>query len=229
MNNPARILHAIYSDWRLRLDESVATMASVVDPNTPEGARVLVQTAKALVRIDEILATYELSGRYQVQLYRRQYPEWWKGLLSYQAGWAQTMTAEHILSSAHMDEIESFANFLDGKVWELEDLGTASLRSIIADARNALKIDDQLSQELRLYIHRLLQQVEVAMDDDAVGAAFDYEDAVMRLFVAFKAAEGEQTAATGAWGNLRTSILPAGGVATVIEGMSIFAQKMLGM
>lgn len=48
---------------------------------TPEGGRDITEAGRALVRIDEIIATLERNGRSEAELYRRQYPEWWKALV----------------------------------------------------------------------------------------------------------------------------------------------------
>lgn len=227
MGNPARELHAIYSDWRARLDASHGPMTSVVSPDSDEGVRTLIRASRALVRLDEVLTDLASQG-FKVDLYRRQYPEWWKGVLSFKSGWGTTMQGEHVLSALHMDEIEGCANYLDGKVWELTTSHEQSLREVLADARRALEVDGELSVELRRYVSRLLREIQTALDDQAMGATFDYADAVERLLVAFKAAEGEATHARELWVNLRTSILPAAGFAATIEGVSIFAQRALG-
>jgi hypothetical protein len=229
MSNPARVLHDIYSGWRKRLSGG-APFASVIDLDSADGAREIAEAARALVRIDDILTGLERDAHYRVGVYRRQYPEWWKGLVSHTHGWGTAIRGDTLVTEAHMDEIEAFANFLDGKVWELDrNDREASLRGILDDARAALEADDELSEELRLYLHRLLREMRNALDDQVIGSTFDYGDAVMRLFVAFKAAEGESTKKAGLWTNLRTSILPASGLTAAIEGGSILIQRALGM
>lgn len=220
MTNPAWVLHGIYSDWANRLYAENGPMTSVVSPDTAEGAQVLSEAARALVRIDEILASFSASGR-NVDLFRRQYPEWWKGLISYTGGWQSALSGAHVLTDAHMDEIAGFAHFLDGKVVVVEPASLENLRTILDRARNALESDGLLSPELRGYIHRLLQEIQNALDDSAIGSTYDYGSAVERLYVAFKAAESEGTPSKGVWTGLWTGFISGTASSAVMQGATI--------
>ncbi|MDD7943526.1 hypothetical protein PUW79_02660 [Microbacterium sp. NE2HP2] len=227
MTNPAWVLHGIYSRWRETVDAANQPLNGVLDINSVEAAHELATAARALARMDELLTQFEASGR-SVGLYRRQYPEWWKGLVAYDYGWGQNLNGEMVMTQVLMDEIEGFAHFLDGKVVVMSPGAKEGLRQILADARDALEVDEHLSPELRAYISRLLHQIQIALDEEAIGATFDYAEAVQNLYVAFKAASGENTDKSGLWNNLLTNILPTGVVAAMIEAGSVLSQLAIG-
>lgn len=226
MSNPARQLHEIYARWRSVANSKSTGLRGIVNPNTNEGARELAAAASCLIRIDQIIDEFEANGR-SVAVYRRQYPEWWKGVIGYQKGWSASLGADEILIPTHMDQIESFANYLDGKVWDV-DARKDDLRSILVQARTALENDDELSAPLRSFLHRLLAEIQRALDDDAIGETFDFSDALHRLFVAFKAAEGEATKESGVWRTLWTQFVPALAAGGILEGGALVLQLTSG-
>lgn len=226
MGNPARVLHTIYATWRSAAADP-KPMSHIINLDTAEGAQALTEAARALVEINDVLTQFERNSS-PVGVYRRQYPEWWKPLVSQQAGWGQNLTPDNIIGEGHLDEIESFANFLDGKVWILDQGDHASLRDFISRARSALENDTALSQILREYIHQLLQQIEIALDDERVGATFDYGEAVRRLLVAFKAAESESTSGQKVWTSLWTQIVSGTSAGAIVQGATIALGAIVG-
>ncbi len=79
-----------------------------------------------------------------------------------------------------------------------------TLRSVLDQARKLLETDDSIGNELRVFIHRLLQQIQDALDDDAVGASFDFSEASARMWVAFQTAEtrSQDSNKRRGWGEL---------------------------
>lgn len=179
-------------------------MRQLVDPTSRDGAIEVLTAARLLNRIEDLLTDFDRRGM-KVDLYRRQIPDWVAAMVSYQAGWGQQLSSDQVISAEHLDEIEGLANFLDGKVYIL-GAGTETLDGLLARAHSLLADDDELDQQLTEYIHRLLQQITIALEDDAVGIAFDYADAVQRLWVAFRAAEGASPEYADRWRDLWTQI-----------------------
>lgn len=202
MSNPARELHALYARWRQAASVGNKTMAAVVQPMT-KGAEEVALAGRLLARIDELLVQLESDGA-GVFLYRRQYPGWWTPLLRMNASGA--VGAEDVAPSSMQDQIEGFALYLDGKVFELEPIHDESLRTLIHRVRETLEQDRELDETLRQYIHRLLQSIEIALDDDAIGAGFDAAEAIRQLWVALRAAEGASTGSSSVWRDLWTQI-----------------------
>lgn len=124
----------------------------------------------------------------------------------------------------HHGRNRGLANYLDGEGYELRPESAADLRRAMEDARLALDADTELDARLRTYISRLLHEIEIALDNEAVGSSFDFGDAVERLFFAFKAAKAEGTTESGLWEGLVNSIIPTGIMTSVIEAGSLVAQ-----
>lgn len=228
MANPARELHSAYQEIRESLDSSGTTSLNrVLKPMTPEGNRQVVKIARLLEQIDVLLTQMERE-QMSVALYRRQYPEWYVGLLGYPNGWSAAVSGEAFMSQALMDQIEGFANFLEGKVLSLSDAGEASLRDSLAAARKLLEADQDLDHTLRLYIHRLLAEMERALQDEAIGAGFDIEESIVRLWVAFRAAESSTSDANkGKWRDLWVQMVAGVASGSLVQGGTVAMQLML--
>ncbi|QPZ39712.1 hypothetical protein [Paramicrobacterium chengjingii] len=192
MSNSARDLHILYSSWRDRFASKTSTAKGALEPHTAKGAQEFVQAFRLLGRIDVLLRQLEQDG-YNVSLYRRQFPKWSAGVLSSGSGWASSMSPDNLVHPTVMDQIEGCANYLDGKVFVYEHDDSEALDSLVSRARVALNGDPDLDPQLHYYIHRLLQEIEIALSDESAGIAFDYTAAVQRLWVAMRAAEGAST------------------------------------
>lgn len=218
MSNPARELHEVYSEWRAKADASSTSMIDLIDPRTAAGAHEILRAARLLARIDEIIVGYTMDGRDDVAVYRRQFPEWLEGMLALRAGWTTIVSAESIATQETMDQIAGFANFLDGKVYEFSDDDLDSLRGILEKARDVLATDVGLEPTVRSYLHRLLQEIQYALDDEAIGASVDFTAAAQRLWVAFRAAEQVSTENSSLWSALAQSFVVNEVTSAAIEG-----------
>lgn len=200
MSNPARELHALYSDWRERAAGGRGTQfLTVVNADTAEGNREILKAFRLLARIDDLLSLMAAEGL-KVEVYRRQYPRWAYGVIGRRAsGWSAQINSDAVMTEADMDQIEAFASFLDGKVLEIEPSGIPTLRSVLAQARGLLENDESIDHHLRLYLHRLLHEMQSALDDEAVGVGFDLPEAVRRLWVALRAAESASEDKKAEW------------------------------
>lgn len=228
MSNPARELHSAFEHWRsLALKGNGAPLTNAIDPTSTAGAAEVMRVARLLSRIEDTLADLDRQG-VRVTLYRRQLPDWVAGMVSYQMGWTRAgVTPDHVLSNEHLDEIEGLANFLDGKVYvlggEAETLG-----DLLERARVLLNEDAELDPRLAAYLRRLIDQIQAALEDETLGFAFDYGDAVQRLWVAFRAAESASPERGRMWRDLWTQI-GAGTVSGVlVQGGIIVLSAITG-
>jgi hypothetical protein len=170
-------------------------VSQVVDITTREGLVEVEVATCALLRMNDLLNGFQADGR-DVAVFRRQYPGWWRGTLSMAVGWNQDMHPDHVVTQEVLDTIETFAHYLDGKVRVVASIPSEGLRDILDKARTALEDDVSLSPRLAGYIHRLLQQIQNALDNQAMGEAFDFAGAIDQLYAALSAAEGESRAAS---------------------------------
>lgn len=97
------------------------------------------------------------------------------------------MQADQLVTEATLDQIEGFSAYLEGKVLVLNEGHHENLRSLI-DRADALLTAEDFDPALQHYLRRLIGEIRFALDDEAGGAAFDYSEAVQRLWVAFNAA-----------------------------------------
>jgi hypothetical protein len=148
----------------------------------------MLHVYRLLARIDVILNQLDSDG-YDVGLFRRQFAAWVRIPLGLRGGWSTAASVEHFIPSAIIDQVEGLALFLDGKVYEFDVSRHDDLRALVADVRMALEVDVELPQPLRIYIHRLLAEIQHALNDEAIGEAFDLADAIRRLWVALGSAE----------------------------------------
>lgn len=193
MSNPARELHEIFLDWRTRHPGSSSSMLNVVEVRNEDGAAQMLRVYRLLARIDTILGQLEADG-YSVSLFRRQVGVWVTIPLGLQGGWANTVHVDNFIPQTIVDQVEGLALFLDGKVYVFDAAHNEDLRGLLRDVRGALEDDDdELPRPLKLYIHRLLVEIQHALDDEAIGEAFDFADAVRRLWVALGSAENSST------------------------------------
>ncbi|WP_157421634.1 hypothetical protein [Agromyces sp. Leaf222] len=221
MSNPARELHSLYSEWREALTAGNQALVNVLRPHTLEGAARLEAGMRLLLRIDGVLRQFEDDGR-NVALYRRQFPGWSMGVLSTEVGWGNNLGSDNLVSAAVMDQLEGFANFLDGKVFEVEAADLDNLRDVLGRARKLLLEDDSLDPNLRYYLHRLLQEMQHAIDDEAFGASYDFSEGAQRLWVAFQAAEAKSAKKGSKWSALVHDITVGVLTTAVIEGAKFY-------
>lgn len=187
MSNPAQELHTLYASWRSRIEgaSSVATMSTHLRPKS-DGIADIRRAYALLSTIDGVLRRLDGEGR-NVDVFRKQLDGWARVPLSLSAGWGGNVNADHLISEVMLQQIESFAAYLEGKVLILADAQDANLRSLI-DRADGLLTGEGFDPVLQHYLRRLISEIRFALDDEAAGNAFDYSEAVQRLWVAFNAA-----------------------------------------
>lgn len=151
-------------------------MKHIVSPRSRTGASRFTVAADCLARIDRVIAAMEVDRSHFAAMYRRQFPTWWLPLISYGKGWQQNLGPDDVVTEGHLDQIQGFAHYLDGKIWEVE-AENEDLRSFVRNARAALEDDGSVSGPLRAYRSRLLQEIDRALNDGAIGRMFDYSTA----------------------------------------------------
>lgn len=227
VSNPARELHAIYVDWQSKIHPPRASVGDVLRPTTAQGQPQYLTAMKLLIRMGDLLTEFESNGM-AVDVFRKWYPKWWGPVLAHPGGW-RTDNAASAFPQEVLDQIEVYATFLDGKVYEFPDAKKPTLRSVLDEVRDLLEKDDSLDQALRQYIHRLLTLIQNALDDEAVGAATDMATRVRELWVALRAAEGASVEKKSRWNKVWWKIWPSAAAGAVVEGGSVLVQALTGM
>lgn len=198
-------------------------MATHLRPNHADGIAEIRYAFALLATIDEVLRRFAAQGR-PVDVFRKQLDGWARVPLSISAGWTSNVQPDHLISEVTLQQIESLSAFLDGKVLVLEDAQRLNLRDLIDQADRLLTAED-LDPLLQGYLRRLIAAIRYALDDEAAGRAFNFAEAVERLWVAFNAAaERASQERKAGWRDLVRQItigVTAGGV---VEGASIALQ-----
>lgn len=188
MSNPALELHTLYDSWRSRIAESTSpqTMTAHLKPATAEGIAEIRQAYTLLSTIDGVLRRLSAEGR-NVGVFEKQLDGWARVPLSLTQGWGANVKTQHLISETTLQQIEGFSAYLEDKVLLLSDAHHANLRSLI-DRADVLLTAEGLDPALQHYFRRLISEIRFALDDETAGVAFDFSEAVQRLWVAFNAA-----------------------------------------
>ncbi len=213
MSNPARELHGIYTSWQAKLAEKASRTPRQIIAPAGRGFDEAIRAAGLLVRMHQLIGQLDEDG-YSVDLYRRQLPGWLAPLASANvasgAGWS--------LDAALLDQIEGFANFLDGKVPVVGADKMANLLDVVARAIELLAQDGSLPEYLKTYIRRLLQQIRTALEDAQAGTPVDIGGLAYSLWVAFAAAEGQSKSKGSVWKDLGHQLLTGTISGAIVQG-----------
>lgn len=188
MSNPGVELHALYTDWRARIEAhpGVNSMAAILKPNEDVGIAEIRQAYALLHAIDVVLRRFEYEQK-NVNVFRLQLDDWSRVPLSLNAGWTSAVSPDHLIPHYMLQQVESFGHYLEGRVVTL-DAGRIDGLSQLVDRANQLLTDADLDPLLKGYLRKLLFEIRLSLDDDEAGRGFDYTEAVQRLWVAFEAA-----------------------------------------
>lgn len=226
MSNPAWQLHSMYSDLLERVNNQ-SSLDSLLQLDSQEGHKWWMAAAGLLSRIERLLDTLGREG-HRVGVYQRQSRNWLSPLTGRAAnGRTQAVANYQVISDEHLDQIEAVASFLDGKVREMNDPGKESLHGVVLRARTLLEEDDSLQPYLRIYIHRLIQEITNALDDHTVGMHFDFGDATTRLAVGLGAASEQSSSQTSAWKDILRDMTVNFSSGVMVEGATQ-TLRMLG-
>lgn len=143
-----------------------------------------------------------------VRRHQERWTGWWYAVISH-ANPVFDLDPETFITDKTLAEIDELADLIDGEIWQLDARTEQSLREALRATRDALERDTGLSRELRLFISRQLNEIEAALNDARLGAVYDFGSGISQLYVAVKAAEGEETREQSAWRAIWTNTLGA--------------------
>jgi len=230
MSNPARVLIHLFEGWARTSPKSYrGSRAGEGPPEQATQFKLAVQLLAAIeARLKDLSEAADLDAA-------RAASGWlsdsWSGLAKW---WSFTLAIAAEVGSRERaremkvpTDLSQCADLLDQNP-QYGPTALEQLRSIARAARVALEQDTDLSPELRIFIHRLLSEIEAALDDEAVGATYDFASGAERLYMAFKAAESERTERCTTWRELWIAFLPGVTAAALVEGASLAIQSLSG-
>ncbi|CAH0263916.1 hypothetical protein SRABI76_03561 [Microbacterium oxydans] len=148
---------------------------------------------------------------------------WMRIPLGLNGAWSQGVPRDQAIPPDWVDQIESLALYLDGKVYEFGGELLDSLQAIVDSAVDLLAADESLPIDLRRYIHDLLMSIRTALSHERVGLTFDFANAVRQLYVAFAAAELRSEKKSDFWSALGRRIVFDGASHAAVSGLTALA------
>jgi hypothetical protein len=207
MSNPAADLHSLFLQWRTNLEDgrsSIHTSRGLNDDiglaDQRRGMGYLLGTVDGMERLDD-------QGL-PVRVYRKYVAVWTQMLMAYPHSWTNNIGQDEAFPPNAMDHLETLSGWFAVSGPRLREDADGELRSITSQARELLHDDTSLSSELRLYLVRLLAEIDSALDDETIGSSFDFSVAAERLWVALFAAsaQSEKPEKKSQWSNLAQHI-----------------------
>jgi len=206
MSNPAWQLHAVYTELRTAAEPAQHSLDGLTQIYSEDGHRRWTTCAALLTRIETLLETLEREG-HRVAVYRKMVRHFKTPLTGTIAGWEGAINPDGVITQDRLDQLEAVAAFLDGKVHELSAGDMTDLGLVVDKAASLLQDDVSLPVPLRRYIHRLLQAIRHALEDEAIGETFDFDASVTQLWIALQAAASTSTEKESFWKALAGEIV----------------------
>jgi hypothetical protein len=197
MRNPARDLHELYESVPKNNPIDGISARGFTGQATESVARELRRAAEILQAIETAIAQLKGAGRF-VEVYERMMPEWTSAVFSFPTGWSST-DVRPLYTRHQMDLLLALADAIDMTVnGQLGPEALKGVQDLVREAQELLKTDRSISDQLRFYLHTLLQEIQAATSDEAYLDAFNLKQALERLWVAFYGAS-VQSAEPAAW------------------------------
>lgn len=190
--NPARRLHNTILLWR---EKHTTGAHSVAGPRALDSQGGMERQLDALDDLRHVEAGLdELEGQgVRVIVWRRYVADWRQLVLGYPNGWMNQADPHMVYNAAAIDQLDTLADRFDERMPSLTDQQKASLEDIVVVASKLLQEDDSLSAPLKLYLGRILTEIQNAALDERLAERFDYATAARRLWVTLMAAAEEST------------------------------------
>ena len=130
------------------------------------------------------------------------------------------MNGEAAVPAKALDDLLRLGHYLDGKVIEISGERERGLRDSLGEISEAIRAS-ALSPELEGYLTLLIREISAALDDELLGARFDFGEAIRRLWVCLGAAANDEPdqEKKNRFSALREKIAP--GVATTVASTGI--------
>jgi len=190
--NPARRLLNTLIDWQGQHTLGSQSVGNTRSLSDDDGMQRQLDALDDLRQIEEKLDVLDAGG-VRVAVSRRYVPTWRRMALGYPQGWSTQADPGLIYVEAAMDQLETLADRIDERLPDLDSEEKKKLEDIVAEAFELLHSDKTLSQPLKLYLGRIIGEIQNAMLDEKYAERFDYAEAARRLWVTLMAAAEDST------------------------------------
>lgn len=196
MSNPAKELRSIFRKWSVSNQNAHIARGFTKDE---EGAtREHIRAMRLISDIHVILDQWERDER-DVAVYRAAAGTWARAVLAHPGGFNGTNSAIQSVRIAKLDVLEALSDTLSITGPRVNIERVAEFEDYLSGVLKLLGEDDSLTKELRGYILNLVQEIRLAFESFKITGQFDHADALVRLWVALKAARGESKSSKKRW------------------------------
>jgi len=198
MENPARRLLAIYTEWASRYDGSKQDQ-TVRNLSHSDGVNRHLEVFGLLSSIQKSIEFYKTMHPEGFRVYENAFDIWVKMALNFPGNWLGGSDSNSVFDPTALAHLETFATHLDFNQPSLPAESAGTLREAIANAMELLAEDESITGNLRTYIYQLISELRTALDDEAVAGDFDFATSAHRLWVALWAAAGQSKSRRQRW------------------------------
>lgn len=209
MANPAERLAWIFKDWKLGGGSNHETRRGMrlVGPSTDQHLNAM----ECLAAIRNLIRELEAGGR-DMSWTESLLPIWVRAVIIYPEGWKEGTNADALITDHALDGLRWLADTIRSIRPQITPEQHDRVMGLLDDIDELRMTDESVPEDLREYIHRLTQHARNCVEDYEALRKFDITDAIERLWVALRAAEGYASEETKsrwrrAWESIR---VPAG-------------------
>lgn len=128
-----------------------------------------------------------------VRTYEKYMDQWTNMVMSYPEGWKNTLDANSAYPESTLDHLHTLAGWFATTRPVPSQKSQQELRTFLLEVQALLESDGTISAELKVYLGRLIREMENALDDEELLERFDFDDAGRRLWTALFAASAQTT------------------------------------
>lgn len=187
--NPAQSLYDFLLDSKAGAAAGAA-LGTVRALNDSEGMAQQLQAVADVIAVRESLREMVKAGL-PVDTYEKYLPDWERMVVGYPVGWVNQLKPDEAFPAAILDHLHTLAGWFATTHPTPSDSALSELRTFLADVLSLLEDDDTITAELKVYLGRLVREMQNAIDDDSLLQRFDLDEAGRRLWTALFAASAQ--------------------------------------
>ena len=154
------------------------------------GMGALEQAVADLAAVRSGIDELEAAGL-PVGTYRKYVRGWSVMVFSYPEGWQSILSSEGAYPSSTLDHLQTLAGWFATTRPRPSAESQDELRTFLIDVQSLLESDDTVSAQLKVYLGRLIREMQNALDDEQLLERFDFDEAGRRLWTALFAAAAQ--------------------------------------
>lgn len=188
--NPAQSLHDYLSASKEGVAPGNVSVGKARDLASGAGMRALMRAVADVEAVRSGIDELEAAGL-PVSTYRKYVRGWTSMVLSYPVGWESNVSAEAAYPSSTLDHLQTLAGWFETTRPQPNASSQDELRTFLEEILALLEEDDTISNQLKVYLGRLIREMQNALDDEQLLKRFDFSEAGQRLWTALFAAAAQ--------------------------------------